>query len=128
MLWFSGSLAIFLVFGVQTITGVYSPDEQRAWGWLVPLVAPILTLLGSFYFATAFKKDDDRIVEKKHIYYMCLSWSAAYLGVIFCIICSYAFAPDYIFTLFEASSIFLGVFQGIVTAFLVTFFATERAD
>jgi hypothetical protein len=123
IVWFTGVFAIICFFATQTMFGVFGDDNARAWGWLTPHIAPSVSLILSGYVATAFQDESERtLLSKPWIFWVALLWSGGYLVLLFSVIFFERVFPQNLFTVYESSNVFLGIVQGVVSAFLAVFF------
>jgi hypothetical protein len=126
LIWFVGAAPLFVVLLIQTISGHYGDKYQDAWGWLLPSVLPTLS-----FMIAAFVKDSDRSAEGsvgQFIYRLTVVLSIGYLATVMVTIFASPFAGMGItdLQLMQMSHIWLGPFQGLVTAALGAFFVDQQ--
>jgi hypothetical protein len=135
LIWFAGAAPLFLVLLIQTFSGHYGDRFQDAWGWLLPSVLPTLSLM-----VATFVKDSDRTAEGsvgQFIYRLTVVLSVAYLITVMATIFESPFAGTTVtpdgkqmamtdLQLMQMSHIWLGPFQGLVTAALGAFFVDQQ--
>lgn len=130
-LWFLSSLIIFFVFFLQTVFGKFENNIKEAWGWLLPLVLPNLTLMLSIFFSDLHqqKKSEYNLFETDIFFYrLTLGISFFYLGTILLIILLQPLSTKSIFQLMSDSSIFLGPIQAIVSGSIGLFFINRKQN
>jgi len=121
--WFTGIFLIVTFFAAQTLFGVFGDDVMDAWGWLTPHIAPSVSVILSGYVATALQQEPEDVrIAKPWIFMMALGWSVGYLLLVFSVIFFERLFPENIFVIHQSSNAFLGIVQGIVSAFLAVFF------
>jgi hypothetical protein len=123
ILWLIGSgvpLSFMLILSLENFWG---GKDQEAWGWLLPAVIPILTLIvGSV--ATAGEQNKNKEVPKL-TYRIAFGLSIFYLfAVIFALGVS-PFHADHLEPLHKSSWI-LGAVQGLVGTSMGVFFSSSK--
>ena len=135
LIWFFGAAPLFCVVLIQTISGHYGDRYQDAWGWLLPSVLPTLSLM-----IAAFVKDSDRSAAgsvSQFIYRLTVVLSIGYLVTVMVTIFASPFAGTTVtpdgkemamtdLQAMQMSHIWLGPFQGLVTAALGAFFVDQQ--
>jgi heme/copper-type cytochrome/quinol oxidase subunit 3 len=128
--WFVGSGLLFFVFLFQTFFGHYGEKASEAWGWLLPSVMPTLLLIASVWTLDALGKGVKLGSVDGFIFWLAFSLSAAYLVVVALTILLQplvATSPDEYLHLMNQASLFLGPFQGLVSASLGAFFVKSES-
>jgi hypothetical protein len=121
-LWFIAAGILFFIFIFQTLLDHYGARTRDAWGWFLPTISPTLSLILSVLVMDALGKGMK--TEKTSIFIFCLSFglSLAYLVAVGATIFIQPFIKSPPVELMEMSNIFLGPFQGFVSASLGVFF------
>jgi len=122
VLWFIASGIIFLLMIAQSFSGKFENKIDEAWGWIFPSIIPTLSLILGVFFvdmknSLTVKKNIDNFYFKLTIYL-----SAFYLLSILSILLLQPLINKPIIPLMKQSNIFLGPFQGLVTASIGLFF------
>lgn len=123
--WFWGAGIIFLILVVQTLNGHYGDQARDAWGWFLPTVMPILTLIVS---ATAVAKDSQAAVDRS-VFQISLGLSAFYLSLVIATIAYQVFTtrkPSEMIDLMKTSNLWLGPVQGLLGISLGVFFGKRE--
>ena len=121
-LWFSGAGLIFLIFLIQTIGGRHGDAPETAWGWLLPTIMPTLSLMVGVFVLDALGKGTKIKQVDRFVYRLAFGLSAAYLGVVLLTIVAGPFSAQGPSALMAQSNLWLGPFQGLVSAALGAFF------
>jgi hypothetical protein len=121
-LWFISAGLIFLIFLLQTIGGRHGDNPEEAWGWLLPTLMPTLSLMVGVFVLDALGKGAKIKQVDQFLYRLAFSLSAAYLGVVSITILAGPFAAMGATALMTQSNLWLGPFQGLVSAALGAFF------
>lgn len=129
-LWFAGSGILFFLVLVQTLLGHYGDKANEAWGWALPTIMPTLSLIIGVLVADALGKGT-RTTQgvSAFLFRLTFSLSAAYLLVVVLTIVFQPFASLSPIELMRQANLWLGPFQGLVSASLGVFYvkrSTER--
>jgi len=123
MLWFFGSGLLFFLLFFQTILGHYGEKANEAWGWLLPTIMPTLSLIVSVFVIDVLGKGVKIKRVNRFIFRLSFSLSAVYLLVVSLTILLEPFTSLSPLELMEqANKLWLGVFQGLVSASIGVFF------
>lgn len=133
--WFAGAGMIFLLLMIQSLTGVYEGIVQGVWGWALPNLAPMLSLmLGTFAgAAVAETTETDSMRVRRPFLRLSLGLSIFHLLAVGLTLCIRPFVPTLSGTdedamqLFVVSNLWLGPIQGLVAAALGALFFTRTA-
>ena len=122
VLWFSCAFVLFTIFIIQTNFGHYGDKVKDAWSWLLPSILPTLSLIISVLIMDTLGKGLKTENVDRFMFRLSFFLSFTYLSVILLIILSQPFAPMTPLELMNQSNIYLGLFQGIVSASLGAFY------
>lgn len=128
-LWFVFSLIIFTLFFLQTLLGKFEDKNQEAWGWLLPIILPNLTLMLSIFLSDIHNKKKNEANDSKvdvFFYRLTIGISFFYLGTILCIIIIQPLTSKNIINLMSESLIFLGPLQALVSGSIGLFFVNKK--
>ena len=124
--WFCGAFFLFGIVLLQTVLGKYGARYDEVWGWLLPTVVPTLSLITGVFVATARTKPDHSTTVDRYVHRLSLGLSLTYLLVVAMTILLSPFAHLYgnitPLELLRNSNLWLGPFQGLVTAALGAIF------
>jgi hypothetical protein len=123
LIWFAGSGVTFAIVLIQTFFNHYGAQADQAWSWLLPSVLPTLSLIVGVLVSDAVQRDhvDTRI--DPFLLRCAAGFSAVYLLVVLGTILLQPAAQGVTpLTLMHRSQLFLGPFQGLVSALLGAFF------
>lgn len=126
VLWFSGSGIIFMIMLFQTIFGRYGANTNEAWGWFLPTIMPTLSLIIGVLVMDAFEKEFKTQTVDKFLFRISFILSSTYLFVVFITILMQPFASLPAIDLMKLSNLWLGPFQGLVSASLGAFFIQKE--
>lgn len=127
-LWFIGSGLLFSLMFFQTIFGHYGEKADEAWGWLIPNIAPTLSLmLGVLIIDSLSEEAKDETVDR-FIFRLSLFMSAVYLSTVALTILVQPFAYLSPLELLKQSNLWLRPFQGLISACIGAFFSSQRAS
>jgi hypothetical protein len=124
--WVILGLPLIGVVFLQTLKGKYGQsDWDTGFNWLIPLLFPMLSLIIATW--TVAETTKDRIImANKHIFYLSLTVSIFYLGMLYAVI---GFMPptvsefeEYVANILRRSSWYLGTVQAIVVVVVGKFF------
>ena len=128
ILWFScGGIIIILLF-CQTILGHYESESTLAWGWALPTIMPTLSLIiGVMVSDTLTKQKSNKKKIDSFIYHLAICLSIIYLLCVLFTILLEPFSERTPSEVFMSASLWLGPFQGLVTAALGAFFVRDTS-
>jgi len=128
VLWFSGSGFIFFVLLLQTIFGRYETDIIEVWGWLLPTIMPTLSLIIGVLVMDAVGKGVKIQTVDRFFFRLSYILSLSYLVVVSITIFIEPFSPLSAVELMKQSNLWLGPFQGLVSASLGAFFIKRAKE
>lgn len=127
-LWFISAGVLFLILLFQTFFGHYGDEVDDAWGWMLPTILPTLSLIVGVFVSDALGKGIHVVTVDKFLFILTLGLSATYLFAVFLTIVIQPIAeiapPD----LMKQSHLWLGPFQGLVSASLGAFFNRKSKE
>ena len=121
-LWFSASGFLFFIMLFQTIFGRYGSHANEAWGWLLPTILPTLSLIISVFVIDYSGKGHEIRNVDSFIFKLTFILSSVYLIVVALTIFSQPFSSVMPLELMKQSNLWLGPFQGLVSASIGIFF------
>jgi len=62
VIWLLGSCVLFILMAFQVAGGKYGNEDQKAWGWLLPQVLPILSMIGGAIVYQMNRSDENIVV------------------------------------------------------------------
>ena len=127
-LWFAGSGVLFLIVLFQTFLGRYAGRVNDAWGWFLPTVMPTLSLIIGILVSEALGKQSGKKVGDRFVYRLSFVLSLSYLIVVSLTIFMQPFSSLQPIQLLNQSQLWLGPFQGLVTASLGAFFVRAEGS
>lgn len=125
--WFLGAGVVFAILVIQTLNQHYGDQARDAWGWFLPTVMPILTLIVS---ATAVTKAESQATVDRSVFYISFGLSLFYLLLVIATIAYQIFTtlkPSEMIELMKTSNLWLGPVQGLLGISLGVFFG-KRED
>jgi len=129
LLWLLLAGGIFvLVVGQSVIGDQYGKDDQleKVWGWLLPTIMPTLSLIVAVLAAGALLgKQNERPVDP-FFYRTTMAFSTVYLLIVLAVIVARTDTTEAL-ALMQKSNLFLGPFQGLVSASMGIFFVKGPA-
>ena len=129
ILWFVGGLALFALLVFQSAFGKYGSKADEAWGWFLPTVMPVLSLIVGVLVldAASAGRGDTRI--DRFMFRLAFGLSAVYLVLVALVPLIQPFTGLSPLELMKRSSLWLGPLQGLVAAALGAFFVKgERGE
>jgi hypothetical protein len=122
VLWFSGAGFIFILMLFQSIFGHYGTNINKAWGWFLPTVMPTLSLVIGVLAMDALGNGVKILTVDRFFFRLSFILSLTYLVVVSITIIMQPFSPLSTVELMTQSNLWLGPFQGLVSASLGVFF------
>ena len=126
VLWFVASALLIALILIQTITGKYQNLVSQAWSWLLPTVMPTLSLVVAVLVSDQLGRNPHERAADPFLLGLCYGLSLFYLLAVAAVIVFYKFSGFGPLKFMQASSIFLGPLQGLVSAALAAFFVKEK--
>ena len=127
-LWFIGAGILFLIVLFQTMLRRFGEQSGEAWGWLFPTILPTLSLILSVLVVDALGKGIERKTVDRFIFRLSFSLSAVYLVVVGLTILVRPFTSFSPIELMKLSHLWLGPFQGLVSASIGVFFVKKESS
>lgn len=125
LLWILVSSTVFVLLIFISAGGKFSNNLNDLWGWFLQNTTPILTLIIGALVVSARSEVSKKVIEKFY-YRICLILSITYFILILLTILIIPMAQKYgdfkPIEFINFSNIYLGPFQGFVTASLGIFF------
>lgn len=124
--WLVGGGIVFAILVAQTLNKHYGDQARDAWGWFLPTVMPILTLIVS---AMAVAKAESRASVDRLVFRIGLSLSVFYLLLVIATIAYQVFTtrkPSEMIELMKTSNLWLGPVQGLLGISLGVFFGKQE--
>jgi hypothetical protein len=125
ILWFVCSGVLYFVMIFQSLLGHYENRVSDAWGWFLPTTLPTLSLMAAVFVADAMDPVAARKVDR-FIYRLAFWTSFAYLAAVAITIFAQPFVAMPPVDLMKQSNLWMGPFQGIVSAVLGVFFVKRK--
>lgn len=125
-LWFIGAGILFLIVLFQTMLGRFGEQSGEAWGWLLPTIMPTLSLILSVLVVHAIGKSIERKTVDRFIFRLSFNLSAVYLVVVNLTILVSPFTSSSPIELMRQTHLWLGPFQGLVSASIGVFFVKKE--
>ena len=124
-IWFIFGGILFLLIFMQTMFGKFEDKSDEAWSWFFPNIIPTLSLMISVFVFQNKKPQANKSIDK--FYFQLAFWlSLFYLTTILVTILSQPFVGSSIISLMHESNLYLGPFQGLVTAALGSLFIKSK--
>jgi len=124
-LWFLVSGILFIVLFIQTLGGYYGDRVQEAWGWLLPLLLPTLSLIIGVFVADPLNKVLESARTSRFVYRLALCLSSVYLLALLVVALVGQLTKLAPLDLMKVSSLGLGPLGGLVTAAVGIFFVKK---
>ena len=128
VLWFVGFVILFFFLLIQSILGHYEDKTDEAWGWFFPSIMPTLSLIVAVIVMDAKGKSVKTSTIDSYIFYISFFLSIAYIISMFLTILIQPFVSPDPLELMKQSNIWMGPFQGLVSASLGVFFVKRETD
>jgi len=125
-LWFIGSGLIFLTLIIQTIMGRYVDNVNEVWKWFLPTIMPSLSLIIGVFVMDARGREEKIVTADRFFLRLSFGLSLLYLIVVSLTILLQPFSKLSPVELMKQSNLWLGPFQGLVSASLGAFFIKTK--
>ena len=125
ILWICGAGVSFFILFVQSIMDHYGDDVPDAWAWLLPTIMPTLSLIIGVLVADAMGRSMQMETVDIFIYRLAFYLSLTYLLVVAMQLFAQPFSPIPPLELMRKSNLWLGPYQGLVSACLGAFFISS---
>ncbi len=128
VVWFVGGGVLFFILFLQSIRGVYGDKVADAWGWLMPSIMPTLSLMIAVFVMDALNKSRQvqDVIADVFLFRLTFYLSIAYLVVALLTILLQPFSTSSPSEIMQLSHLWMGPFQGLVTASLGAFFMKNK--
>jgi hypothetical protein len=122
VLWFLMCGVMFLLMFIYDIKNTpYGDQTKEVWSWMLPNIVPTLTLMVSVFVLEAKGQGGEVARPGALLFRLAFALSLFYLAALLVLVVYGNFADDPLRKL-QASGVYLGPFQGLVTAALGAFF------
>ena len=126
--WFIGSGLTFFIIFLMTLAGRDGGVMEKVWTWFLPTVVPTMSLIiGVLVMDSSGNPSKDKLVDS-FVYRLSFGLSVAYLLSVALTVLYSPFSNVSLAALVDKSSLWLGPFQGLVTASLGAFFMQREKD
>jgi len=136
IVWSIGSAIPFVLIFIQTIIGVFDIKignnevdniAKDVWGWFIPSVLPTFSLMIGVLVSESFMVSKDKMASR-FLYRLSFILSAFYLiTILSTYVAAFASPVDKSpLALLKQSNLWLGPFQGLVSASLGAFFVSKK--
>ena len=127
VLWFGLSGLLFAFMMLYTIRGLpFGPRTAEVWGWLMPNIMPVLTLIVSVLVLESRGKGVELPPASPLLFTLAMVLSVAYLLTLLVLVVVPAnFTDQPALELLRSTGIWLGPFQGLVSGALGGFFVSK---
>jgi Na+/H+-dicarboxylate symporter len=126
ILWFTGAGILFFLLISQTAFGHYGDKSSEAWGWLMPSIMPTLSLIVGVLSSDTLGRSAKNKTVDKFIFTISFYLSFIYIMVMILTILIQPFASIHPLDLMKQSNIWMGPFQGLVSASIGIFFVKGK--
>ena len=127
-LWFGLSGFLFIILILQTILDHYGQEATEVWGWFLPMVLPTLSLIiGVVVVEFSERKKVNRYADR-FLFRLSFLLSAIYLTIIALLIFLQPFLERPPLEIMKQSNLWLGPFQGLVSAAIGAFFTKQQCQ
>ncbi len=123
-IWFGGSAILFMILVLQSLRNLFGDQLDKAWAWIIPNIAPTLSLMISVLATHALvpQAEVDKLVARRSFYTLSCWLSLFYLFNILIVVCSAPFAVSehgigtHPVDVLHISNFWLGPLQGLTVA------------
>jgi len=129
-IWLIGAVLLFGIFLVQLAGGIYGTETDQAWGWLLPNIIHILTMIGGAV-GYQFARPETKILVNRFAYRATLAISALYLLLLLGVLLLIPLAASRNvgpLAWFSEVRVLITALAGIVTAVLGAFFVSSKPE
>lgn len=126
--WLAGSGLLCVLLIVQSFQH-YGDKATEVWSWFLPTIMPVLSLVVAAWGVNAIGRTADSEVVDRFVFRLSLALTWAYLGAVASTILLQPFFAASIegyIDMMHKSDLWLGPFQGLVTASIGVFFARKQ--
>ena len=125
--WFAGAGLVFTILFFQTVFGHYESRASEAWGWAFPTVMPTLSLILGVLVSEALSGARGAKKIDRFVFRLALSLSVVYLLSVLLTILLQPVSSRRPADILGLANMWLGPFQGLVTAALGAFFVRAES-
>ncbi len=125
VLWYVGSLFIFVLLVGRTLNNYYGEKTQEVWEWILPNIMPTLLLITGTVAANALKPEGNMDRANTFAFLVAMALSSLYLATVLTILVYGAIKEPGAVTMIRSTGLFMGPFQGLVAASLGAFFVSR---
>jgi hypothetical protein len=118
--WLIAAAPLIFVLVLRQQSGFFGTDPKDVWGWFSQFVLPALTLLGGAWSVTV-SPNDAKPIDNPLVFWVAAALSLFYLALLYLVIANLVGSQHPLVQL-KDSSLFLGIFQGLVIGVLGKFF------
>lgn len=119
--WLVLGMGTFVLVATQSLFARYEPRTRDVWDWLLPSLMPTLMLVAGAIAATRRPGSHDEQAPKALVFWA-IGLSSLYLLFVASPFVLPAFIGQAPFTLIDRITLFIGPFQGLVSAIVGVFF------
>ncbi len=127
-LWFVCSGILFFILLFQSYFGHYADNVSDAWGWLMPTILPTLSLIIGVIVSDVLGRESKVDMVDSFLFRLTFALSVGYLLTVFLTIIIEPFIQIAPIALMKQSNLWLGPFQGLVSASIGVFFVRKQND
>jgi len=128
ILWFSLGGLLFVIVFAQTVANYYGDKVNEAWGWFLPLVMPMLSLIIGVFVADPLNETTGAMRVSSFVYRLAISLSSVYLLAMLIVVVIGQLTTTPPLVLMKLSSLGLGPLGGLVTAAVGIFFVKKEKE
>jgi hypothetical protein len=128
ILWFVGGGILFFIIFIQTLFGHYESEVKEAWEWTFPTILPNLSLIIGVLVMDSMKKEGKKKTIDGFLFNLSFILSIVYILTVLLTIILEPFSSLKTVELMKLSNLWLGPFQGLVSASLGAFFIRVKDD
>ena len=127
IIWIVGFIFPFLLLIIMTNNDTLQ-DKTGAWGWFLPTMLPTVSLIVAVFVSDALHPDQQETRVGRFIFGLALAFSIIYIGLVGLVTLDIprSTSPMKLTELLKNSNVYLGPFQGLLTAVLGVFFVSRN--
>jgi len=126
VVWFVGAVAVFGILFLQSLVGHYEGGVAEAWGCVLPMIIPTLSLMVGVHVSDVRSKRAQKRMIDRFVFRLATFLSIVYLvGVLLAVLLQPVIDQDPLRVLATAN-LGLGPFQGLVVGVLGAFFVQKQ--
>lgn len=120
--WLIGAGGLFALLIGQTFFGKFGEHPEQAWEWFLPSIMPTLSLIIGVLISEQVTHLNDKKQVGRFVYRLSIGLSIGYLLLLYATLLIQPFTNSGILELMNLSNLWLGPFQGLVSASLGVFY------